>query len=150
MKIKYTLLLLCFSPLFLVAQIIDFTSTITPDLVTAYGEAANHPGEGQYEIFLGNDGVLDKPIILIDGFDPGDTRSIAGLYSLLDYPSTSGTQNLADLVRAQGFDVVILNFPVYTRMADGATVDGGADFIEKNAMMSTFKAIKVHLNAMIT
>ncbi len=135
MKINYTLLLLCLSPLLLVAQTIDFTSTITPDLVTAYGEAANHPGEGEYEIFLGNDGVLDKPIILIDGFDPGDTRSIAGLYALLDYPSPSGTQNLADLVRAEGFDVVILNFPVYTRLADGATVDGGADYIERNAML---------------
>jgi len=30
---------------------------------------------------------------------------------------------------------VILNFPVYTRAADGEIVDGGSDFIERNAML---------------
>lgn len=112
----------------------SFTSSITPDL-SAYGEATNYPGEGEYEIFLGSDGELNKPIILVDGFDPADSRNITGLYSLLDFTSSSGTQNLADLVRAEGFDVVILNFPVYTRAADGATIDGGTDFIERNAML---------------
>ncbi len=120
-------------PALLLAQN-SFTSSITPDL-SAYGEATNYPGEGEYEIFLGSDGELDKPIILVDGFDPADSRNITGLYSLLDFTSSSGTQNLADLVRAEGFDVVILNFPVYTRAADGATIDGGTDFIERNAML---------------
>ena len=132
MKKKYFLFLLFF-PTFLAAQI-SFTSTITPDL-TAYGEATNYPGEGEYQIFLSADNVLDKPIIVVDGFDPGDTRNIAGLYSSLDYTDTSGSQNLADLVRAEGFDVVILNLPTYVRAADGATVDGGADFMERNAML---------------
>ena len=120
-------------PALLLAQN-SFTSSITPDL-SAYGEATNYPGEGEYEIFLGSDGELNKPIILVDGFDPADSRNITGLYSLLDFTSSSGTQNLADLVRAEGFDVVILNFPVYTRAADGATIDGGTDFIERNAML---------------
>ncbi|NND50999.1 MAG: T9SS type A sorting domain-containing protein [Flavobacteriaceae bacterium] len=116
-------------------SVIPFTSTITPDL-SAYGEPVNYPGEGEYQIFLDTvDGVLDKPIILVDGFDPGDGRTIAGLYSLLDFTDSMGSQNLADLVRSQGFDVVILNFPVYTRMADMAVIDGGADFIERNAML---------------
>ena len=132
MKKKYFFVLFLF-PAFLVAQV-AFTSTVTTDL-SAYGEATNYPGEGEYQIFLSADNVLDKPIIVVDGFDPGDTRDIAGLYNSLDFTGTSGTQNLADLVRAEGFDVVFLNFPTYTRAADGSIVDGGADFMERNAML---------------
>ena len=132
MKKQYFFVLFLF-PAFLVAQV-AFTSTITTDL-SAYGEATNYPGEGEYQIFLSADNVLDKPIIVVDGFDPGDTRDIAGLYNSLDFTGTSGTQNLADLVRAEGFDVVFLNFPTYTRAADGSIVDGGADFMERNAML---------------
>lgn len=132
MKKLYTLILFLIPAL--VAAQTSFSSGITPDL-SVYGEAANYPGEGEYQIFMGNDGVLDKPIILVDGFDPGDARDIPGLYSLLNFTGSSGAQNLADLVRAQDFDVVILNFPVYLRAGDGATIDGGTDFIERNAML---------------
>jgi len=132
MKKLYIFILLIFPTLFLAQT--SFTSNITPDL-SAYGEATNYPGEGEYQMFLSSDNVLDKPIIVVDGFDPGDSRDIAGLYSLLDFTGSSGSQNLADLVRAEGFDVIILNFPVYVRAADGATVDGGTDFIERNAML---------------
>src|SRR5690606_11336729 len=104
--------------------------------LSAYGESVNYPGQGEYQIFLDtNDGILDKPIILVDGFDPGDGRTITGIYDLLGYSTASGTQNLGDYVRSQGFDVVILNFPVYTRTADNTEIDGGADFIERNAML---------------
>ena len=130
---KYYILFLILLPLVLVAQT-SFTSSITPDL-SAYGESENYPGEGEYQIFLSTDNILDKPIILVDGFDIGNTRDINGIYNLLDFSDTSGTQNLADLLRADGFDVVILNFPVYTRAADGAIIDGGTDFIERNAML---------------
>ena len=133
MKHFYFSLLFLF-PILLFSQAIPITSTEPLDL-SAYGEATTYPGEGEYEIFLSPDNILDKPIIVVDGFDPGDTRDIQGLYSLLDFTGTSGIQNLADLVRAQGFDVVFLNFPVYVRAADGATIDGGADFIERNAML---------------
>ncbi len=132
MKKKYVFLLLLF-PTLLIAQT-AFTSAITPDL-SAYGEATNYPGEGEYQLFLSADNILDKPIIIVDGFDPGDTRDIALLYSSLDFTGTSGTQNLADLLRAEGFDIVTLNFPTYTRATDGAIVDGGADFMERNAMV---------------
>lgn len=132
MKKKYFFFLLLF-PTLLIAQT-AFTSAITPDL-SVYGETTSYSGEGEYQIFLSADNILDKPIIVVDGFDPGDTRDIAGIYSLLDFTSTSGTQNLADLVRAEGFDVVILNFPTYVRVADAVTIDGGADFIERNAML---------------
>ncbi|MBC3845133.1 T9SS type A sorting domain-containing protein [Winogradskyella echinorum] len=132
MKKNYVLLLLLF-PFLLIAQT-TFTSTFTTDL-SAYGELTSYPGEGEYQIFLSADNILDKPIFLIDGFDPGDSRNITSIYNLLNFTGTSGSQNLADLLRAEGFDVVVLNFPTYIRMADGATIDGGADFMERNAMV---------------
>jgi hypothetical protein len=156
---KYALLILTF-PFLMQAQTIEFESTQVADLGD-YSGATDFAGLGEYEIFLDtNDGILDKPIILVDGFDPSDTRTIPGLYSLLDFTGSGGNQNLADLVRAQGFDVVILNFPSYFRLSDntllniddatdvnadtvideldypGSTlVNGGADFIERNAML---------------
>ncbi|RKE98332.1 T9SS type A sorting domain-containing protein [Ichthyenterobacterium magnum] len=159
MKKKYFLLLfLC--PFLTFSQIVEFESTRIADL-SNYTGATNFAGLGEYEIFLGNDGVLDKPIIVIDGFDPGDGRTISGLYDLLGYTDSNGSQNLAALVRDEGFDVVILNFPQYLRLSDssllnidnvtdtngdmiideidypaGSTlIDGGADFIERNAML---------------
>jgi hypothetical protein len=98
-----------------------------------YGESAAYLGQGEYEIYLDNvDQVLDKPIFLVDGFDPGDTRDTNLIYSLLNY-GTSG-ENLGDIVRNEGFDVVVLNFPQYSP-EDGVIIDGGADFIQRNAMI---------------
>jgi hypothetical protein len=114
--------------------ITTFNSSITPDL-SVYGEATSYPGTGEYEVFLSSDNVLDKPIFLVDGFDPGDGRTIEGIYDLLNFNDGGTTSNLGDLVRAEGFDVVILNFPTYTRAQDATVVDGGADFIERNAML---------------
>ena len=93
---KYYFLSLILFPFIVFAQT-AITSSIIPDL-SAYGEATNYAGEGEYEIFLSADNILDKPIIVVDGFDPGDTRNIAALYSSLSYTGTSGTQNLADLL----------------------------------------------------
>ncbi|SHG60881.1 T9SS type A sorting domain-containing protein [Winogradskyella jejuensis] len=109
------------------------TNTAPPNLAP-YGEN-NDIGTGEYEIFLSDDNVLDKPIFLVDGFDPGDTRDITGIYDLLNFDDAGTSSNLADVVRAEGFDVVILNFPVYTRTSDNEVIDGGADFIERNAML---------------
>ncbi len=120
----------------------SFTASITPDLAV-YGESVSYPGQGEYEIFLSTEpnAILDKPIIIIDGFDPTDSRPIGGngvvngIYELLNFDDNGSPSNLADLVRAEGFDVVILNFPEYTRAADGKIIDGGTDFIERNAML---------------
>ena len=112
-----------------------FTSTnTTPPNLTPYG-VADDIGTGEYEVFLSADNVLDKPIFLVDGFDPGDGRDIMGIYDLLNFNDAGNPSNLADVVRAEGFDVIILNFPVYTRTTDMVEVDGGADFIERNAML---------------
>lgn len=95
-----------------------------------YDESQAYYGEGEYQIFVDNvDGVLDKPVILIDGFDPGDSRDIAALYGLLDFDGG----NLADILRDEGFDLVALNAPQYT--TDGKDIDGGADYIQRNSMV---------------
>jgi pimeloyl-ACP methyl ester carboxylesterase len=87
-------------------------------------------GQGEYEIFLDLfDGVLDRPVIVLDGFDPGDSRDIAGLYNRLEF----GGENLADQVREEGYDVVILNAPQYN--TEGVDIDGGADYIQRNAFV---------------
>ena len=111
----------------------ESANTPAPNL-TQYG-VNNDIGRGDYEIFLSDDSVLDKPIILIDGFDPGDIRNIDGIYDLLSFDNNGTSSNLGDVVRAQGFDLIVLNFPVYTREVDNEIIDGGADFIERNAML---------------
>ncbi|MCW8982334.1 MAG: hypothetical protein OQJ83_13200, partial [Altibacter sp.] len=109
-------------------------SVVTPIVATigyqGYDETQAYFGEGEYEIFLDLvDGTLDKPIIVLDGFDPGDSRDITGLYNSLNFDG----QNLADIVRNEGFDIVVLNAPAYT--TDGKAIDGGADYIQRNAMV---------------
>lgn len=112
-------------------------NVITPITATigyqGFDETASYLGQGEYELFLDTtNGVLDKPIFLVDGFDPGDTRNSTAIYESLNY----GTgQNLATDLRAQGFDVVILNFPVYTRTNTTTIVDGGVDYIQRNAFI---------------
>lgn len=109
-------------------------SVVTPIVATigyqGYEESQEYFGEGEYEIFLDNvDGILDNPIIVLDGFDPGDGRDIAGLYNSLSF----GGDNLADILRNEGYDIVILNAPQYTTA--GKDIDGGADYIQRNAMV---------------
>lgn len=136
----------------------EITSSIIADL-SSYAGATSHAGLAEYEVFLGADNILDKPIFIIDGFDPSDTRNIPGLYNLLNFDNNGTTQNLADDVRNdENFDVVLINFPSYFVLANGnlqslanstdingdtiidtldypgsILVDGGADFIERNA-----------------
>jgi hypothetical protein len=95
-----------------------------------YEETQAYFGEGEYEIFLDNlNGVLNKPIIVLDGFDPGDNRDIGGLYNSLNFDG----DNLGDILRDEGFDIVILNAPQYN--TNGKDIDGGADYIQRNAFV---------------
>ena len=136
----------------------EINSSIIADL-SSYSGATNHAGLAEYEVFLGADNELDKPIFIVDGFDPSDTRTIDGIYSLLDFESNGITENLADKVRAdEDHDVILINFPSYFVLQNGnlqsfaqstdvnndavidaqdypgsTVVDGGADFIERNA-----------------
>lgn len=105
--------------------------TITANIAyQGYEETQAYFGQGEYEIFIDNvDGILDNPIIILDGFDPGDSRDIPGLYASLSF----GGQNMADILRDEGYDIIILNAPVYT--TGGKDIDGGGDYIQRNAMV---------------
>lgn len=95
-----------------------------------YEETSALLGQGEYEIFLDNvNGILDQPILLLDGFDPGDTRGIGALYASLSF----GNENLADILRDEGYDIIVLNAPQYT--TEGQTIDGGSDYIQRNAFV---------------
>ena len=124
--------------LFIIITLVCLQQNFSQTPITAtipfqgYDEPQAYLGEGEYQIFLDNtNGVLDKPIIVIDGFDPNDGRDINGIYNTLNYDNT----NIADQLRSEGFDFVFLNFPTYTRPSDGVEVNGGADFIQRNAMV---------------
>lgn len=90
-----------------------------------------------------------KPIIISDGFDPGDERKIqAADYnppynpdvdrSIEDFNNyvdcTGKPQNLIAILTSKGYDVIIVNYPTYIDNATHKTIDGGADYIERNAM----------------
>lgn len=141
---KFTFFLFLFIVQFSFAQIrfqpIPETSqfperTITQSLTAnipyqGYEETQAYLGQGEYEIFLDTyNGVLNKPIVILDGFDPGDSRGIDGIYASLSF----GGQNLADILRSEGFDIVILNAPLYS--TQGKLIDGGSDYIQRNAMV---------------
>lgn len=99
-----------------------------------YDETQPHTGQGEYQIFYDNiDGVFNKPIVIVDGYDPTDGRNIQAIYDSFNY--NSGANNYLADWRNQGFDMVILNFPTYTRISDGATINGGADYIERNGLI---------------
>jgi len=112
-------------------DIVGFTSgTTEPPYIEPYNENP-FKGWGEYDIFYSSDGVLDKPIFLVDGFDPTDSRNINAVYAELDYDGG----NLGDIVRQNGYDVVVLNFPTYYREEDQQWIYGGADYIERNSML---------------
>jgi Secretion system C-terminal sorting domain/Putative serine esterase (DUF676) len=125
--------------------ILPINSTLT---YQGFDEGIAHIGTGEYKIYYDNiDGVLDKPIFFVDGFDPSDGRTIPLTYDLLNFGDP--VQNLGEIVRDLGFDLVVLNFPTYTSSSDGSTViDGGADFIQRNAfilvaLLNTINGMKV-------
>lgn len=110
--------------------------------------------------------TLMKPIIIIDGFDPQDLRKIEDIdcqqdsdcagnganvftgtntFSSLKHRSifdlmqpintTKCEENLIPILRNLGYDVVIVNHPTYE--VGGKEIDGGADYIERNALTLT-------------
>lgn len=139
MKLKTTLLSLAvFSALGVAAQqensVQGQTLTVTSSIpFQGYEETAAYNGVGEYAIYYDNvNQQLDKPIFLVDGFDPTNTRTIPMIYDQLNYGSG---QNLATDLRNQGFDIVILNFPNYTRTETNTLVQGGSDYIQRNAFV---------------
>ncbi len=123
-------------------------------------------GQLEYRIFYHGtpnnyERILKKPIVIIDGFDPFDRRKIQEI----DYPNDgethpdavetlmsykdryNKTEYLIPKLRELGYDVVIVNHPIYEDVATGKTIDGGADYIERNAMAHI--ALYQYLNSSI-
>lgn len=106
-----------------------------------YNESQEHLGKNEYRIYYNDsDNVLDKPFIILDGFDPGDTRKIErtdighnqGTKSIVELMNF-GNENFIDKLKAEGYDVVIVNHKGYT--SNGKHIDGGTDYIERNAFV---------------
>ncbi|MCF6349749.1 MAG: hypothetical protein L3J23_01800 [Flavobacteriaceae bacterium] len=140
--------------------------TITADIpFQGYDGSPSLLGELEYRIYHhtnnGNtQGVLLKPIVIIDGFDPGDERKIedsdsdlpsgkhTSIFELMEYTDNNATppeQSLVTNLRALGYDVIIVNHITYER--NNVDIDGGADYIERNAMAHV--ALYQHLNTLL-
>lgn len=78
-----------------------------------------NPG-AQVQVINGCDRVFDKPIIIVEGFDPTGAIDNNALQGLFDY-YYSGTGTFYSTMRALGYDFVFVNFTKNT------------DFIENNA-----------------
>ena len=127
------------------SPLLAYTSTIPSE--------NNALGQIEYRIFYGDnntDKKLKKQFIIVDGFDPGDKRRITfndcvaipkcvsannnfkdKYESIEDLMKYGDKKDLKAKLTAQGYDVVIVNFPNYTNNL-GQEVDGGADDIFQN------------------
>jgi Secretion system C-terminal sorting domain len=85
---------------------------------------------------LGNcDTMLGRPIIFLDGYDDSSTRLVENIYRdrmmFLNPLNASDSMRVGDSLRHAGYDVFIFNPAWY--LANGVPVDGGTDYIERNA-----------------
>lgn len=88
------------------------------------------------------------PLRITITFNPSKHES---LEDLMNYNVDGQPVNLIDKLRTEGYDVIVINNPTYTTTnANGQTVtiDGGADYIERNAMtlVSYMQSIKEQQN----
>ncbi|KEZ92737.1 lipase family protein [Nonlabens ulvanivorans] len=146
---------------------------------TFTGYAAGDPtikAEIEYRIFFSqNDGgnnQLDNPIIILDGFDPGDKRKIEdcdceqdedcveankengqfnralhdSMYDFQTYYDENNIeQNALMTLREQGFDVIMVNHPTYetTDLSTGQTVTiDGGAYYIESNALALIKLIK--------
>ena len=122
------------------------TSTAGNTAFQGYNETSATKGVLEYRTYYNkvtNNGTvaskINKPIIILDGYDPGDGRKIyqgsagydspkSSLYELMYYDHDNNTAtdkiSLVEKLRSApyGFDVTLVNFP------------SGADYVERNAM----------------
>ncbi|MAB57007.1 MAG: hypothetical protein CL524_05580 [Aequorivita sp.] len=121
-----------------------------------YEESQALYGRVDYRIFYhtnngNNEKTLLKPIVVIDGFDPGDKRKIQdsdphpeqsdenheSIYEFMSYYVGQNRFFLVPQLRSLGYDIVIVNHPTYPEnlvQQNPPIIDGGADYIERNAM----------------
>ena len=120
----------------------DYNSTVS---LYGKGEVLGvlHHAASLNELDNGQTIKLRRPVIIMDGFDPKDERQLFddnGKTKSI-YNDLSG-QRILELLDDQHLqrDLIILNFPVGPRRTTtGATtpgdIDGGADYVERNAMV---------------
>ncbi|QTD37416.1 hypothetical protein JL193_15185 [Polaribacter batillariae] len=147
------------------SNVLPFTSTIP---FKAWDENTAKFGKMEYKIFFGKNnqtgscGIarVKKPFIVIDGFDPGDTRRIEledcdaicqklnqdendnfiasdyeSIYELMKF-SEDPNDNIVTKLQEENYDVIIINLPTIRAAYDHKKIihDYGADYIERNAM----------------
>jgi len=145
----------------------DDFSIISDTEFKGYNEPFAFKGKFDYRVFYrtgGTDRKIRKPIIIVDGFDPGDKRKIFGCempgyrpgetFSIQDMMTYNKIvngetirQDLIKELRDKGYDVTIVNHPTYCvnniapynvvpcGTANSREVDGGADYIERNGLI---------------
>ncbi len=146
-------------------------SLVETDSIIATETFQGIKGEIEYRIFYrtkkedgseNDETTLKKPIVIIDGFDPGDKRKIGYLedavtektlinqmwYDIDDgdnNPDNNIKVNVVNELREEAYDVVLVNQITHTK--NNVEIDGGADYIERNAMAHI--ALYQHLNARV-
>lgn len=131
-----------------------------------FNESQAYYGKLDYRIFYHtNNGntqkTLIKPLVIIDGFDPGDKRKIQdsdphpaqsdaehrSIEEMMYYRDPNNTMiPIIPILRNLGYDVVIVNHPYH--WYNGFKMDGGADYIERNAL--THVKLYQYLNNLIS
>ncbi|MCB0456360.1 MAG: T9SS type A sorting domain-containing protein [Flavobacteriaceae bacterium] len=116
-----------------------------------YEESVAYYARLEYRTFFhSNLAVLQKPIVIIDGFDPLDKRQIQdsdphpdssdeehfSIEEMMTYYDSQGDPHyIIEELNGLGYDVVIVNHPVHQiAMNNYIKIDGGADYIERNAL----------------
>ncbi len=109
------------------ANVLDIIEITATKPFRGYDEPADCNGDcygkGEYRIYYANGHTqITKPFIIVDGFDPGDSRKIDpdhaenpddqnNVYKMLYYNNEN--DNLIWNLNNENYDVIILNFPVY-------------------------------------
>jgi len=101
-----------------------FYSTLT---FQGYDESQAYAGLGGYQNHSGTN-CVDKPIIVVEGYDPSDSFNNEDIYDQLN------VNFLGQQLRNSGYDIFTLDFQNYTT-SNGKKIRGGSDYIERNAMV---------------
>lgn len=105
---------------------ISLAFSSSPYTFQGYEENQAYAGNGKYINHSGNT-CVDKPIIVVEGYDPDDS------FTNLDGYGQLNVSGLGTRLRNNQYDVFSLNFE--PRIISGKEVAGGSDYIERNAMV---------------
>lgn len=131
----------------------DDPITVTAEIpFHGYEETTPLLGKLEYRVFHHTGGsTIQKPLLFIDGFDPLDKRRIIDEDSSEDSEDHKSIKELIEFyaeanvgepapflheLQEKGYDVILVNHPKHDTIVGGTTIhiDGGADYIERNAM----------------